>query len=211
MRSKFAWVLPALLSTLFLPGLASAQLGPIGGRGPQPPADTGRRSYHIKRRTISGVVKTIDPEKRTLVLTTSSKKDVAVDMYAGLIKAGKGGATLADLQPGDRLSIYGETDVHGGLRAMETQAPASRMSIKPLTKAEKRRQAEAAAAAAAAASGTGGMEEVKADETRPDAGDKKGKKEKKVRKAKRDKKKETARTAQPSEPTQPSEPAEKSP
>lgn len=99
----------------------------------------------IARRTVSGLVKSLDPEKRLFVLTTGKgerARDVAVDVGPSLIKAGKGGATFADLHAGDKVSVWGEVTVHGGLRAMEITLPKERMSIPPPEKPKREKKSD---------------------------------------------------------------------
>ena len=42
-------------------------------------------------------------------------------------KAGKGGAKFEDIKVGDKISVYGESTVQGGLRSMEMRLPKERM------------------------------------------------------------------------------------
>ena len=55
-------------------------------------------------------------------------------MGPSLIKAGKGSATFADIKDGDKVKVYGEVMVQGGIRAMEITLPKERMSIPPTPK-----------------------------------------------------------------------------
>ena len=67
----------------------------------------------------------------------SKTLDVPVDVGPSLIKAGKGGATFADIRTGDKVKVYGEVTVRGGIRAMEITLPKERMSIPPPEKPKK--------------------------------------------------------------------------
>src|SRR5207302_10019029 len=117
-------------------GAARAQLGP-GGYGTSSPLPKDARSnpkLGIKRSTASGVVKAVDADKKQVILTTGKDRkvrDMPIDVGPCVIKAGKGSAKFDDIHPGDRMSVYGEVTVQGGLRAMEITLPASRMSIPP--------------------------------------------------------------------------------
>jgi hypothetical protein len=142
MRSVSRWAL-ALFVAVTAAGSASAQIYPGGGGGLNTGKndDTNRLKFGIKRRTASGTVKSLDNDRKTLVLA-SGAKELPIDVGPSVIKAGKGGATFADIKVGDKISVYGESTVQGGLRAMEMHLPKERMSIppfhqKPLTKEEK--------------------------------------------------------------------------
>lgn len=149
MRSRSSWVLWALAGSLTLTGTAFAQVLPRPNAG-QTPNDTGKAfQFNIQRRSTSGVVKSLDAEKKTLVLETGKGKEMPIDVGPSLIKAGKGRATYEDIQVGDKISVYGESTVQGGLRAMEITLPKERMSIAPPKKVKKtkeEREAEKAAA-----------------------------------------------------------------
>lgn len=96
--------------------------------------DTGPKgSYKIQRRTIEGTVKSVDAEKKALILT-AKKAEVPIDASAGIIRAGKGSALVGDIQVGDRVTVFGETTIQGGLRAMQMTLPKERMSIPPPAK-----------------------------------------------------------------------------
>jgi len=142
MRNTTFWLLPALAGSLLAAGAARAQYPPGGvmGGGTQLPRDArGNLKLQIKRSAISGVVKNVDADKKQLLVDTKSKKghEVPVDVGPCIIKAGKGSARLADIQPGDKIHVYGEVTVQGGLRAMEITLPSSRMTIPPPSKAER--------------------------------------------------------------------------
>lgn len=143
--NRRVWI-ASLLASCFLVGAATAQLGLPRTYQPRPD-DTGL-SFKIKRRSVSGEVKSVDATKKTLVLASSSK-EVPVDVGPAIIRAGNGMATFADLQVGDKLSVYGETTVQGGIRAMTIQAPKERKSVEipkknaPLTAEEKAKVKEA--------------------------------------------------------------------
>ncbi len=94
----------------------------------------------IRRRTVSGTVKQSDTERKHLVLASTSGKpgtEVHVDVGPALIRAGKGQAKFDDLKVGDKLRIFGEVTIQGGLRAMEITAPKERMTIPPPVKPPK--------------------------------------------------------------------------
>ena len=156
MRQNMALGLVALLTSLLLQPGAEAQFPPVGRT--DVPRDAGpTTSYRIKRRTVNGIVKSLDKEKRTLLLVPrkgKEAKEVLILVGPSEIRAGKGGATFADIQEGDRIRVYGETTVQGGVRAMEITLPAERMSIPPPPKSEKKpkkaKQAEPARAPAEA-------------------------------------------------------------
>jgi hypothetical protein len=133
----------AVTLTLLLAGVAAAQILPGGANTvDRTPRDTGKAfDFQIKRRTVSGVVKSLDGEKKTLVLESGKgkeAKDVPVDVGPAVLKAGKGLATFEDIKVGDKITVYGETTVQGGLRAMEMTLPKERMSIAPSSKAKKK-------------------------------------------------------------------------
>ncbi|HEU4754040.1 MAG TPA: hypothetical protein VFU47_13100, partial [Armatimonadota bacterium] len=136
------------LALFSLPAGAQVIGGPIGGGGIQQPNETtAPRKYQIPRRTVSGVVKSVDKEKMTVTVATGkgkSEKLVPVDASAGVYKAGKGSATFQDIHEGDKIKVYGEATVQGGLRAMEITLPKERMSIAPV-KPEKPAKSEKAA------------------------------------------------------------------
>lgn len=142
MRNTKIWLLPALAGSLLAAGAARAQYPPGGvmGGNTQLPRDArGNLKLQIKRSTISGVVKTVDTDKKQLILDTKSKKghEIPVEVGPCIIKAGKGSAHLADIQAGDKIRVYGETTVQGGLRAMEITLPSNRMTIPPPSKADR--------------------------------------------------------------------------
>jgi hypothetical protein len=142
MRSVSRWAL-ALFVAVAAAGSASAQIYPGGGGGLNTGKtdDTNKLKFAIKRRTASGMVKSLDNDRHTLILA-SGQKEIPVDVGPSVIKAGKGGAKFEDIKVGDKISVYGESTVQGGLRSMEMRLPKERMSIppfhqKPLTKEEK--------------------------------------------------------------------------
>src|SRR4028118_1941755 len=113
MRRISFWKIPAL-ALLLLPGIAGAQLpGGLGGRN-QNPVDPGKGlEFNIKRKTVRGTVKSVDNDKKMLVVQAGNEKakDVVIDVGPSLIRAGKGKATVADIKPGDKISVYGESTV----------------------------------------------------------------------------------------------------
>jgi len=127
-------------------GSAAFQL-PRGTTVDRTPRDTGKAfDFQIKRRSLSGVVKSLDAEKKSLVLETGKGKDAKetlVDVGPAVLKAGKGHAVFADIKVGDKVSVYGETTVQGGVRAMEMTLPKERMSIPPAGKPKKEPKPEA--------------------------------------------------------------------
>lgn len=162
MASLSRWAL-ALAVTLVAAQAASAQIIPGGGSNSRigngnTRDDTGRVKFSIKRKRVSGTIKSLDSDRKWLVLTVS-KKEMPIDVGPSIIRAGKGRATFEDMKVGDKISVYGESTVQGGLRAMEITLPKERMSIPPkkrvpLTKEEKAlikeaRQVEAQKAKAA--------------------------------------------------------------
>ncbi len=129
----------------------------------------------IKRRTVSGVVKAADAEKKVLTLAAGEgkeAKEVMIDVGPSRIVAGKGGATFADLKPGDKLKVYGEVMAQGGVRAMEITAPKERMSILPPEKPKKVKGEREVKP------GEDEKPETKADEPKPEKKSKKSKKDK---------------------------------
>lgn len=136
MKKSTVRALSALVGSVLLAGAAHAQY-PIrtGGGRTSEDRDPARR-FQIKRRTVSGRVKSVDTEKKTFVVAGS--KETAVDVGPSLIKAGKGSATVNDIKVGDRVKVFGEATVQGGIRAMEITLPSERMSIPPLTSAERK-------------------------------------------------------------------------
>lgn len=131
MRFSSRWALMALAASLAVTGSAFAQVIP-GNRGPgRTPDDTGKVfQFNIKRRAVSGTVKSLD-EDRKVVMLEQKGKEMPIDVGPSLIKAGPGKATFADIKVGDKISVYGESTVQGGLRAMEITLPKERMSIPP--------------------------------------------------------------------------------
>jgi len=81
------------------------------------------------------------------VRKSRTEKEIPVDVGPALIRAGKGGATFADIQVGDRVEAYGEVTIQGGLRAIELSLPKERMSIAPKSKRREQPPKEPAAAA----------------------------------------------------------------
>jgi hypothetical protein len=167
MRNTKVWLLPALAGSLLLAGAAGAQLpGGVLGRGTDLTRDArGNLKLTIRRSTISGVVKSVDAEKKQMIVETKNRKapEVPVDVGPCIIKAGKGSAKLADIQPGDKVRVYGEVTVQGGLRAMEISLPSSRMTIPPPSKAD-RKAAEKKAAEERKAAADAKGEEKKPEE-----------------------------------------------
>lgn len=132
----------AVFAVLACQGSALAQFPGLGGAifNEDRTDSRGNRGALIKRRSIAGVLKSKDPEKKLFVVTLDGSKqqyDVPVDLGPVPIDAGKGRATLVDLQPGDRLKVFGEVTIQGGIRAMEVTAPPERMSIAPPEKPKK--------------------------------------------------------------------------
>jgi hypothetical protein len=188
MQHRTAWAVPALVGSLLLPGVARAQYGGLPGRPQGPEETTTGRSYKIKRKTVHGTVKAVNKDKKSLTVAVDRDggKEVPVDASGGIIRAGKGWGTVADIQPGDKIRVYGESTVQGGVRSMEMTLPPARMSIAPLTKEEKKKQeAERAAAAAAAAAQARADNPEKKDETAEKPAKKK--KEKREKRPKRQK------------------------
>jgi hypothetical protein len=145
MRYWKAVVVGAMLGA----GLAAHGVGAqvaLPGSGTRLPRDArGNLKLQIKRETVSGTVKSVDTARKQLVLQAGKEKkarEVPVEVGPCVIKAGKGSATLADIQVGDKVRVFGEVTVQGGLRAMEITLPAERMSIPP---AGKKKPAEAPA------------------------------------------------------------------
>lgn len=140
MRKRVLRAVPAAITLALLAGSAHAQYVPPGAiQRPDPTNNTGLK-FKIKRRSVSGTVKAVDPDKRTLVLaSTQGAKDVPVDASLGEIKAGKGSAKVADIRTGDKITVYGEVTVQGGLRAMEITLPPSRMTVPPAPKVKKQK------------------------------------------------------------------------
>ena len=133
------WKVPALV-VLLVPGMAGAQLpGTPGGRNRTPDDVNRGLQFNIKRRTVRGTVKSVDSDKKLLVVQAGQEKakDVLIDVGPSRIRAGRGQATVADIKPGDKISVYGESMVQGGLRAMEITLPKERMSIAPPEKPKK--------------------------------------------------------------------------
>jgi hypothetical protein len=139
MRSRAVWMVPVVVGSL-LAGPVLAQLYP-GRPTTDRNQDTGKAfQFNIKRRSINGSVKSLDSEKKILVVASGKDKglkEVPVDVGPAVIKAGKGSATFADIQVGDKITVYGESTVQGGLRAMEITLPKERMSIAPPSKPKK--------------------------------------------------------------------------
>lgn len=133
MSIKQLRILPVLAGVLFPASGALAQFPRTYSRD-QGLYDTGRKgTYKIERRTIAGTVKSVDAEKKTLVLV-AKKADITIDASAGIIRAGKGSALVGDIQVGDKVKVFGETTVQGGLRAMEMTLPKERMTVPPPSK-----------------------------------------------------------------------------
>ncbi len=160
MRNRWHLAAPMLASLMLLSGPVAAQFGtaPVN---PFPEDSRGNRGFQIKRKTVQGSVKSTDGEKKLLVLNVGDEKEpkeLRVVVGPCRIFAGPGSATLADFKPGDKLKVYGETTVHGNLRAMDIWAPKERMSIAPpekpkkikLTPEQKKAKREAAKAKRAA-------------------------------------------------------------
>jgi len=121
-------------------GPAQAQVFPRP-TGPRLPSESGKNEgFRIKRKTVSGTVKSVDVEKKKMVVETgkgSKSAEMIVDVGPSVIKAGKGGATLGDARAGDKVTVYGEITIQGGIRAMEITLPKERMSIAPPEKPKK--------------------------------------------------------------------------
>jgi len=114
--------------------------GGLPGRAGVGGQTTGAMKLLIKRRTVSGAVKSSDADKKYLVVASGEGKDakeVLIDVGPSLIKAGNGSATFKDIQPGDKVRVYGEVMVQGGVRAMEITLPKERMTIPPPEKPKK--------------------------------------------------------------------------
>jgi len=119
---------------------------------------------NIPRKRVQGTVKSLDNDKRTLMLSVLGKNkkpvEMAIDVGPSLIFAGKGNATFADIHADDPIKVWGEMTVQGGIRAMEITLPPSRMSIPPPPKPEKHKKKKASkpepAATAPLAPGTTG-------------------------------------------------------
>jgi len=143
MHNRWLIAAPALLSLSLLVGPAEAQF-PGTSRGPVNPFPNdsrgGQQGFQIKRRFVNGVVKSRDAEKKVVVLNTGGEKqakELPVEVGPCRIFAGPGKATLADIQVGDKVRIYGESTIQGGLRAMDVWLPKERMSIPPPEKPKK--------------------------------------------------------------------------
>lgn len=140
MRMKQLCTLAAL-TVCVAAGGAQAQYLPQPGNRNTIPNESGKdQGFRIRRKEISGTVKSLDAEKKKLVVQTgkgSKTKDVPVDVGPSLIRAGKGGATFADIRSGDKITVLGEVTIQGGLRAMEITLPKERMSIPPPEKPKK--------------------------------------------------------------------------
>ena len=139
MRSRVVWMAAVVLGAVAA-GPVLAQLYP-GRPSTDRTQDTGKAfQFSIKRRSVSGSVKSVDGEKKTLVVQTGkdkSLKETPIDVGPAIIRAGKGQATFADIHVGDKISVYGESTVQGGIRAMEITLPRERMSIAPASKPKK--------------------------------------------------------------------------
>lgn len=175
MRNRSRWALWALAATLGLTALAGptfAQVLPRStDRNRGTTDDTGKAfQFSIKRRSVSGTVKSVDADRKTLVLDQGKSKEIPIDVGPSLIKAGKGSATFTDIQVGDKISVYGESTVQGGLRAMEIQLPKQRMSIAPPSKPKREKRAKNADKTEKPAAG---------DEKKSEGGDTESKKDEK--------------------------------
>lgn len=116
----------SVLLALLLATGAQAQYSPFPHRNRTPREPGGLPSAKIKRTTVSGTIKSIDVEKRTLVLERHKSRrtrEVPIDVGPSVIKAGKTPGTFADLAVGDLIRVYGEETVQGGVRAMEITLP----------------------------------------------------------------------------------------
>lgn len=128
---------PAVGLSLLLSQACGGQYLPRTGGSRLPSENRLDPNLKIKRKTVSGTVKAVDSEKKTLIVASGKSDkaaDVPVDVGPSLIKAGKGGATLVDIKVGDKIRVWGEVTVQGGLRAMEITLPKERMSIPPVVK-----------------------------------------------------------------------------
>ena len=146
MRSSSRRALLALAAVLTLTGSAFAQVLPRSSdRNGRSTDDTGKPfQFSIKRRSVKGAVKAVDADKKTLLLDLGKGKEIPIDVGPSLIKAGKGRATFTDIQVGDKIEVYGESTVQGGVRAMEITLPKERMSIAPPTKPKREKKAKTA-------------------------------------------------------------------
>lgn len=167
MRHSSIWAVPALIGSLLVAGTAQAQISLPGNNNNQLPKDaaTGTK-LNIKRKTVNGVVKSLTPERKLLVIAAGKEtatKDMPIDVGPSIIKAGKGAAKYADIQVGDKITVFGEVTVQGGIRAMEITLPANRMSIPPpapKTKEEKKKERDELKAKEAAAKAEEAKEEA---------------------------------------------------
>src|SRR4051812_10293202 len=127
MSYKTIRVLTAVAGAVLLASAAGAQVAVPGYGGAQLPKDArATPHYTIKRATVRGTIKSIDVTKKQVMVDAGHDKkarEMPVDVGPCIIKAGKGSATLADFKVGDKISVYGETTVQGGLRAMEVTVP----------------------------------------------------------------------------------------
>lgn len=147
MRKHTLQAVVMLTTYLAFHGAAGAQLSGTNGRRTNVPRDsgTGGQRYRIKRRTEKGDVKSLDPQKQTLVMVVGKgeqAKEVPVDIGPSIIQAGKGSARFEDIRVGDRIRVYGEETVQRGLRAMEVTLPPDRMTIPPPPRPDKKRKGE---------------------------------------------------------------------
>jgi hypothetical protein len=166
-------VLPAVLATLALAGSAAAQLPLPTGGGARINTDSRTpQKLKIPRKTVSGLVKAVDVEKKLFTLTAKNsgkELELPIDVGPSLIKAGKGSATMADIQSGDKVRVWGEVTAQGGIRAMEITLPKERMSIPPPQKPKrvkvKKEKTEKAAPAEKAEKAEQGAEKKEGAET----------------------------------------------
>jgi hypothetical protein len=138
---KHQLLLIAALGASVIAGSAQAQLYPRSRDTTGIPSESGKdATFKIKRKTISGTVKSVDVPKKRLVMENgkgSKAAEIPVEVGPSIIKAGKGGATVADIRAGDKITVFGELTVQGGIRAMEITLPKERMSIAPPEKPKK--------------------------------------------------------------------------
>ena len=178
MRLKSRWALWALAGLVGLTGSALAQVLPRStDRSGRATDDTGKAfQFSIKRRSVKGAVKSLDSDRKTLVLDLGKEKEIPIDVGPSLIKAGKGSATFADIKVGDKISVYGESTVQGGVRAMEITLPKERMSIAPPSKPKREKKPKEAEAKEAKEAKEGekaeGEKKAEEGEKAPDKGDK---------------------------------------
>ena len=84
---------------------------------------TGAQKYTIRRKTVRGVVRSIDPAKWVVMLEGDKGELIPVEAKLALLYAGKTAPSLTDIRLGDRIRVYGEVTIQGGIRGMEIHLP----------------------------------------------------------------------------------------